>query len=129
MDKIKIERCNSIYFSGGGIGCRKCRVIGAYDSQQRHYYYVNFGDRANEPCEERTPEYLELHGRRCDDAASDSQCHAIQTETGVTGRSILLDLYKLYKFDPIKDMTTDKMHLLFNMLKRVFGQDVGRTRC
>lgn len=34
--------------------------------------------------------------------------------------SILFDLYKLYKFDPILDMTIDRMHLTFNMLKREF---------
>ena len=80
------------------------------------YYYIHFGDRADEHCEERTPEYLKQNGKRCDDAPNNTR----QTETGVTGRTILLDLYKLYKFDPIKNMTTDKMHLSFNMLKKDF---------
>ena len=43
-------------------------------------------------------------------------------------------LHKLYCFDPIKDMTIDRMHLCFNMLKREFaegmwadmGDNVGR---
>ena len=74
----------------------------------------------NEPCEERTPEYIDLHGRRCDSVVNNAQRQAIQTQTGVTGRSILLELHKLCKFHPVKDMVTDKMHLSFNMLKKEF---------
>ena len=61
---------------------------------------------------------MDLYGRRCDSAVSNAQCQAIQTGTGVTGGSILLELHKLCKFHPVKDMVTDKMHLSFNMLKK-----------
>ena len=44
----------------------------------------------------------------------------IVTSTGVCGVSILFSLYKLYKFDPVKDMVIDRMHLTFNMLKHEF---------
>lgn len=59
----------------------------------------------------------------------------IQTETGVCGLSILFELHKLYGFDPILDMTVDRMHLTFNMLKREFlskmwadlGENAGKA--
>lgn len=44
----------------------------------------------------------------------------IQTASGVSGVSSLFELYHLYGFDPIKGMTVDSMHLVFNMLKREF---------
>ena len=95
-------------------------MTGVYDGGRRHYYYIHFGERANEPCEERTAEYMERHGKRCDNAPNAAQHQAIRRATGVTGKTILLELHKLYKFDPIKDMVTDKMHLSFNMLKKEF---------
>ncbi len=60
------------------------------------------------------------HGKRVDAASTRAQRQQIQTETGVSGVSILFRLYKLYKFDPVLDMTIDRMHLTFNMLKREF---------
>ena len=57
-------------------------------------------------------------GLRCDNSLTEKGQKEIQLETGIRGVSILLKLYKLYKFDPIRDMVIDRMHLSFNMLKR-----------
>ncbi len=85
-----------------------------------HYYYGNFGQRYRNPCAPRTPMYQLQNGERVDAATTRTQRQQIQTETGVSGVSILFRLYKLYKFDPVLDMTIDRMHLTFNMLKREF---------
>jgi hypothetical protein len=55
-----------------------------------------------------------------DSASTANQRRQIQVATGVSGLSILFDLYKLYKFDPILDMAIDRMPLTFNMLKKEF---------
>ena len=60
------------------------------------------------------------HGKRVDVAATRAERQQIQTDNGVSGASILFELHKLYKFDPILDMTIDRMHLAFNMLKNEF---------
>ena len=59
-------------------------------------------------------------GLRCDKSLTEKGQKEIQLETGIRGVSILFKLYKLYKFDPIRDMVIDRMHLSFNMLKREF---------
>ena len=95
-------------------------MIGLYIPANRHYYYVNFGERYRQPCDPKTPVYLEDKGKRCDDAVTQTERQNIQTETGICGKTILLELFKLYKFDPVNDMLIDKMHLSFNMLKKEF---------
>ena len=59
-------------------------------------------------------------GKLCDEAQNKTERKKIQTETGVSGVSCLFELFRLYGFDPINDMTVDRMHLVFNMLKREF---------
>ena len=121
-------------FVGGRCGCRRCRMIGVYVAAKRHYYYGNFGVRYRHSCELKTANYYLHHGKRVDSAATAADRQRIQTETGVTGVSILFDLYSLYKFDPVLDMVIDRMHLTFNMLKREFidkmwvdmGDNLGR---
>jgi len=44
----------------------------------------------------------------------------LSTDKGVTGVSVLFQLYMLYGFDPVQDMVIDRMHFTFNMLKREF---------
>lgn len=105
---------------GGKIGCRRCLVNGIYIPCKRHYYYGNFGQRYRDPSAPRTATYQLQNGKRVDEASTRAQRQQIQTETGVSGVSVLFDLYKLYKFDPVMDMTIDRMHLTFNMLKREF---------
>lgn len=109
-----------LFCLGGKIGCRRCLVNGIYIPCKRHYYYGNFGQRYRNPCAPRTLHYQLENGKRVDAAITRAQRQQIQTETGVTGVSILFNLYKLYKFDPVLDMTIDRMHLTFNMLKREF---------
>jgi len=105
---------------GGKYGCRRCLVQGQYIASKRHYYYGNFGGRYSQPSTPRTAVYHMEHGKKVDDALTTNQRHQIQLETGVGGVSILFELYKLYKFDPVLDMAIDRMHLTFNMLKREF---------
>ena len=59
-----------------------------------------------------------VNGSAADSARNNAQ--ALQTETGVKGASILFLLCLLYGFDPVRDMTVDRMHNCFNMLKREF---------
>ena len=105
---------------GGKVGCRRCLVNGVYIPAKRHYYYGNFGQRYRNPSPFRSATYQLESGQRVDAATTAGQRQQIQAETGVSGRNILFDLYKLYKFDPVLDMTIDRMHLTFNMLKREF---------
>lgn len=93
---------------------------GEYIPCRRHYYYGNFGDRYRNPSALRTASYHLQHGKRVDSASTANQRRQIQVATGVSGLSILFDLYKLYKFDPILDMAIDRMPLTFNMLKKEF---------
>ena len=60
------------------------------------------------------------HGRRVDAATTRAERQQIQADTGVSGASILFELHKLYSFDPVLDMTIDRMHVVFNMLKKEF---------
>lgn len=105
-------------FIGGKIGCRRCLLNGIYIPCKRHYYYGNVGQRYRNQSEPRTAAYQLENGKRVDAAATASRRTEIQTETGVCGVSVLFYLYRLYKFDPVLDMTIDRMHLTFNMLKR-----------
>ncbi|CAB3982717.1 Hypothetical predicted protein [Paramuricea clavata] len=57
---------------------------------------------------------------RVDAAPTKAQRQQLQAATGVSGVSILFQLYKLYQFNPVLDMSIDRMHLTFNMLKREF---------
>lgn len=93
---------------------------GIYIPCKRHYYYGKFGQRYRDPSPLRTACYQLENGKRVGSATTAGQRQQIQAETGVSGVSILFDLYKLYKFDPVMDMTIDRMHLVFNMLKREF---------
>ena len=105
---------------GGRIGCRRCLVNGTYVPCKRHYYYADFLQRHRDQSQPRTAEYQLECGERVEAAATAGERQRIQAETGVSGVSILFELYKLYKFDPVKDMVIDRMHLTFNMLKREF---------
>ena len=53
----------------------------------------------------RTLHYQLENGKRVDAAVTRAQRQQIKTKTGVSGKSILFKLYKLYKFDPVLDMT------------------------
>ena len=103
-------------------------VTGLYFPVHRHYYYVNFGERARKPSELKTAAYLLEHSKECDDAATQNAGQQIQTQTSVCGRTILLELFNLYKFDPVNDMLIDKMHLSFNMLKKEFTEKMWSDR-
>ena len=94
-------------------------VCETYAPEKRHYYYGNFR-RFRHREELRSVNYHLDNGKRCDEAQNKTQRKRIQTETGVSGVSCLFELYHLYGFDPINDMTVDRMHLVFNMLKREF---------
>ena len=83
---------------------------------------MNFGERARKPSELKAAAYLLEHGKECDDDATQNARQQIQTQTGVCGRTILLELFNLYKFDPVNDILIDKMHLSFNMLKKEFTE-------
>ena len=78
--------------------------------------------------ESKTAAYIQDAGRRCDNASTQTERKQIQTETGVCGQTILLELFKLYKFDPVNDMLVDKMHLCFNMLKKEFLEKMWSER-
>ncbi|KXJ05893.1 hypothetical protein AC249_AIPGENE27711 [Exaiptasia diaphana] len=78
------------------------------------------------PCTLRTAAYHLEYGKRVDDASTTNERQQIQVTTGVSGVSILFDLYKLYGFDPVKDMAIDRMHMCFNMLKREFLEKLWR---
>ena len=95
-------------------------VEGVYDPARRRYYYQGFLRRSRFPAEERTPEKQFEDGLSCDNCLNENARKQIQLDTGIRGVSILFKLYKLYKFDPIKDMMIDRMHLSFNMLKHEF---------
>jgi len=102
---------------GGKLGCRRCTVNGIYIPAKRHYYYGNFGIRFRHPSE---CSYHLLHGKRVDSVVTSTERQRLSTDTGVTGVSVLFQLYMLYGFDPVQDMVIDRMHLTFNMLKREF---------
>ncbi len=113
------------------MGCRRCLVCGTYLPEKRHYYYGNFRRRFRHRNEPRTAAYQLEKGKQCDEAPNNTTRKQIQTETGVCGACCLFDLYDLYGFDPIQDMLVDRMHLVFNMLKREFldkfWSDVGEN--
>ena len=93
-------------------------VNGLYIPCKRHYYYGNFGQRYRNPSAPRTAIYQLENGKRVDAAPTKAQRQQLQAATGVSGVSILFQLYKLYQFNPVLDMSIDRMHLTFNMLKR-----------
>lgn len=95
-------------------------MIGTYIPARRHYYYGDFRKKFRHREELRTVAYHLDKGKQCDEALTTSQRKKIQTESGVSGVSCLFELHYLYGFDPINDMTVDRMHLVFNMLKREF---------
>ncbi len=78
--------------------------------------------------------YQLQNGERVDEATTGVQRQQIQTDTEISGVNNLFRLYKLYKFDPVLDITIDWLHLTFNMLKREFlekmwadmGEDAGK---
>lgn len=102
------------------MGCRHCRVTGTYIPEKRHCYYGDSRRRFRHREELRSVAYHLENGGRCNEAQNKTQRKKIQTETGVSGVSCLFELYHLYGLDPINDMTVDRMHLVFNMLKREF---------
>lgn len=93
---------------------------GTYIPARRHYYYGNFGCRYRNPSRPRTAIYQLHHGQRIEEAVTNAERLEIQRETGVCGKSILFELYRLYGFDPVHDMVIDRMHNTFNMLKKEF---------
>ena len=95
-------------------------VNGIYIPAKRHYYYGNFAERYRHPSEHETSHHLFENGERVDNALTVTKRKELITETGVTGLTILFNLSKLYDFDPIRDMVIDRMHVVFNMLKREF---------
>ena len=97
-------------------------VNGIYIPAKRHYYYGRFGERYRSPSPCRTVQYQLENGKKVDSATNAAYRQELKTSTGVCGVSILFDLHKLYKFDPIKDMTIDRMHVTFNMLKKEFQE-------
>lgn len=86
----------------------------------RHYYYGNFRRRFRHREELRTAAYHLDKSKQCAEALTKTQKKQIQIASGVSGVCCLFELYHLYGFDPIKVMTVDRMHLVFNMLKREF---------
>ena len=111
-------------FSGGKKGCRKCLVTGTYIPEKRHYYYGNFGVRYRDCPHPRSVGYLFERGCQCENTTDVATRKEIQLESGIKGVTILYQLYKLYGFDPVKDMVVDRMHLCFNLLKREFLQKI-----
>lgn len=68
--------------------------------------------RHRHPAQPKSPQYYLEHGeknRKCHNS------HAAEntTKSGVTGISILFELFHLYKFDPVKDVKIDRMHLTY----------------
>ena len=124
-----------LHCGGGKVGCRRCVTHGVYIPVKRHYYYGHFGVRYRSPSAPKTVQYLMQHGKEVDNAMTLRERKRIQTDTGVSGVSILCRLYALYRFDPVQDMVIDRMHLTFNMLKRELidqiwvdmGENVGRS--
>ncbi|XP_048576071.1 uncharacterized protein LOC125557470 [Nematostella vectensis] len=110
----------SLYAGGGRIGCRRCLIHGVYIPCKRHYYYGKFRERYRAPCPLRTATYHLEHGVLVDGALTAAARQLLVTSSGVCGLSILFVLYRLYGFDPVKDMVIDRMHLTFNMIKREF---------
>ena len=109
-----------LFFLGGKYGCRICQVLGTYIPCKRHYYYGNFGVRYRHQARPKSPQYYLEHGEKIENATTVTQQKTLQTESGVTGISILVELFRLYEFDPVRNMVIDRMHLTFNMLKREF---------
>lgn len=106
--------------TGGKCGCRRCLLKGTYIPAKRHYYFGQFGMRFRHPSNPKTVQYYLHHGQKVDSVLTQTEKKRLQTESGVSGVSILFELHALYGFNPIKDLVIDRMHLTFNMLKREF---------
>ena len=85
---------------------------------------MNIGIRYRDRATVRTAEYNREHGKRWDDAGTQQERSVIQAESGVCGESKLFELYDLYGFDPVLDMTIDRMHMCSNLLKRDFLEKI-----
>ena len=102
------------------MGCRKCLTVGDFVPDRRRYYFVNFRQRYRHPAALRTAEYQLEHGTAVENAPTRTERQNLQRESGVSGVTIFFTLYKLYGFDPVKDMVIDRMHMCFNLLRKEF---------
>ena len=59
------------------------------------------------------------HGERYENAVTKAEKQQIRLETGVSGVCVLFQLYTLCGFDPMKDLVVDRMHLTFNLMKKI----------
>lgn len=106
------------------MGCRRCLVNGTYVPEKRHYYYGDFRNRYRNPSQLKSTAYILENGKKVDEALTVTERKRVQTETGLSGLTVLTDLHKLYAFDPVRDMVIDRMHVAFNMLKREFVERI-----
>lgn len=95
--------------------------IGKYLEAQKHYYYPNFREQFRHPPAKRDisdelPLMIDIEQEE-----RVTVKERMSRESGFWGVSLLHRLYTLYKFDVIKDLVFDVMHLFpLNLVKRRF---------
>ncbi len=96
-------------------------IIGKYLEAQKHYYYPGAREQyrfppAKRDITEELPLMIEIEQEE-----RVTVRERRSRETGFLGVSLLHRLHKLYKFDVIKDLVFDVMHLVpLNLVKRRF---------
>ena len=104
--------------AGGFKGCRRCHVEGEYIPLHKHYYYGSFQQHFRFPAVKRTAESNRVLGKDVDSAATEAERKRRAKQGGVTGESILFQLYDLCGFDPVQDLVVDVMHsLTLNLIR------------
>ncbi len=104
--------------AGGFKGCRRCHVAGEYIAERNHYYYGNYQYRYRFPASPRTACSNRTLGREVDSAATEAERKRLSKQHGVTGESILFQLYDLCQFDPLLDLVVDVIHsVVLNLIR------------
>ena len=90
--------------------------LGNYLEAKKHYYYPGFREQFRFPRSEELPLMTEIEQEERTTVKD-----RMSKESGFLGVSLLHRLHKLYKFDVIKYLVFDVMHLVpLNLVKRRF---------
>ena len=90
--------------------------LGNYLEAKKHYYYPGLREQFRFPRAEELPLMTEIEQEERTTVKD-----RMSKESGFMGVSLLHRLHKLYKFDVIKDLVFDVMHLVpLNLVKRRF---------
>ena len=96
-------------------------IIGKYLEAQKHYYYPGAREKFRFRPAKRDITGELPHMNEIEQEERVTVREKKSKETGFLGVSLLHRLHKLYKFDVIKDLVFDVMHLVpLNLVKRRF---------